>query len=269
MPTHTLSDGESIYYELHEEGAPQGAPVVVLLNGMTQSTMHWRSHARALEARARVLLYDARGQGQSGLGDAPLTLPGHADELVSLLDALQIERAHLVGFSHGARVALAVAAHHPTRVDKLILCSATAQPTALARTILRAWRETLRTGGLEAMSWAALPTILGDAFLQQSEAMIDGIIKASVRRNSVEGVSRLLEAMIQYPSLDDLAKQVRAPTLVLSASEDLLVSQAGAAALAALCDATHEIIEGSGHTIPIEAPDAFRAHLTRFLEIAL
>lgn len=256
--------GAKLYYETHEEGAQADAAWVIFLNGMTQTTMNWKSQARLLEGQARVLMYDARGQGKSEVGEQELMLGLHADDLAALCDELNIEQAHVVGFSHGARVALAFANAHAHRIERLVLCSATATPDAMARTIVQAWSEILRLGGLEAMSWASLPNILGRRFLDQNESLIEGIIKASTKRNSPEGVRRLLDAMMSYPSLDELAQGVSSPTLILSADEDPLVTLEGARELARLAHGEHVLIEGVGHTIPIEAPERFHQEITRF-----
>ncbi|MFP4599673.1 MAG: alpha/beta fold hydrolase [Persicimonas sp.] len=264
MPHITTQDGTSLHYETR--GFDQEGDTVVFLNGMTQSTAHWNSQAKAFaEAGFRVLTYDARGQGESELGDAELTLELHAEDLANLLDELDADSAHLVGFSHGARVALGVASFFADKLDRLVLCSATAEPTALARTVVRSWHEVLVAGGLEAMSWCALPAILGDDFLEQNEHILDGILRAAVQRNSPEGVRALLEAMMEYPDLSELAKKVSAPTLVISADEDLLVTRQGAGKLAELAGGRHTEVKGCGHTIPIEKPAEFRATVTRFL----
>lgn len=265
MPEMMTADGVQLHYKLYGFEDHEGATPIVFLNGMTQTTLSWKTQARALRDRARVITYDARGQGDSGVGERELSLAQHADDLAALLDELDIDRAHLVGFSHGARVALATANHHPDRLARLVLCSATAAPTALARAIIRGWREVLRLGGMEAMSWAALPAILGERFLADNERFIGGIIKASVQRNDPEGIARLLDAMIEYPALDELARGVRAEALVVSGAEDLLVSREGAELLAELCGGRHVEVEGVGHTVPIETPRVFRELITPFL----
>jgi pimeloyl-ACP methyl ester carboxylesterase len=257
-------DGGRLHYEV--VGDPV-RPVVVLLNGMTQTTANWKTQAKGLSAAARVVTYDARGQGKSDVGEEALTLELHARDLVYLLDHLGVERASLVGFSHGSRVALAFANEAPERLERLVLSAATAEPTALAQTIIRSWREILRLGGLEAMSWASLPNILGTRFLADNQPMLDGIVRASVQRNSQAGIERLLDAMIAYPSLKELASGVRAPTLVLYGEADLLVDRAGAARLAELTAGELESIPSVGHTIPIEAPEAFREAVWRFLRL--
>lgn len=239
--------------------------VVVFLNGMTQSTAHWKSQARAFSERFRVVTYDARGQGGTALGEEDLSLQLHASDLKRLLDELEVETAHLVGFSHGARIALKFANDYADRVQRLVLISATATPTALARTIVRAWAEVLELGGIEAMSWCALPNILGNEYLEANEKIIPGIVKASIQRNDPAGVAALLEGMRDYPDLSELAGGVSAETLVVSASEDLLVKREGAEKLAQLCGGSHVEVEGIGHTIPIEAPEEFRDHVVDFL----
>ncbi|MEM1346923.1 MAG: alpha/beta hydrolase [Myxococcota bacterium] len=264
MSSVSIDTNVSIHYR--QDGFEHTSkPVVVFLNGMTQTTMSWRTQARRFQDDFRVLTYDARGQGKSDVGEDELTLTRHAEDLILLLDHLDIHTAHLVGFSHGARVALAAAGHAPERLGKLVLCSATAQPTALAKTIVRAWREVLSRGGLEAMSWAALPTILGTDFLEANEGVLDGVIRAGVQRNSPGGITRLLDAMIAYPALDELARRVQAPTLVVSADADPLVDPAGARLLAELCKGTHTLVPHSGHTIPIERPGVFQSIVEEFL----
>ena len=264
MPDFKTADGQTLFYKLAGEEEP--STPVVLLNGMTQTTRHWASHVRVLRETRPVITYDARGQGQSDPPREIPTLELHADDLAALLDHLDIPQADLVGFSHGARVALGFAEHHPRRVRRLVLCSATAEPTALARTIVRSWQEILRLGGLEALSWASLTSIVGPYFLTQNERLLKNIVKASVDRNNAEGVALLLEGLANFPELADLAGKIHCPTLVISADSDPLVTTAGARELARLCGGEHRLVEHCGHTIPIEEPEIFRDFVVEFLD---
>lgn len=248
-------------YELYQADRP----TVVFLNGMSQSTLHWKSQARAFQSKFQVLCYDARGQGDSKIGEQDFTLQLHADDLAELLDLLSIERVHLVGFSHGARVALKFAADFPERSLSLVCCSASAKSSALARTIVRSWSEVLDRGGLSAMSWAALPAILGETFLRDNEHLLNGVIKASEQRNNPEGVKRLLRGMQEYPDLSELAELVRCSSLVISAENDPLVTLEGAQELAEILDGRHIEVKESGHTVPIEVPERFREIVLEFL----
>ena len=263
MAQFTTPDDLTLHYQLH--GVEQSGPAVVFLNGMTQTTRHWATHARDLRDDRMVITYDARGQGKS---DNPRQVPAlddHIDDLLGLLDEVDVQHVDLVGFSHGARIALGAAARGDDRLRRLVVCSATAAPTARARTIVRAWREVLERGGLEAMAWASLPDIVGDSFLEGHEALLDNIIQASVDRNTEEGTALLLQGLEQFPPLDDLAGRIDIPTLVISGSDDPLVEPEGARQLAGLCDGEHHLVDDCGHTVPIEKHDEFQDIIGEFL----
>jgi pimeloyl-ACP methyl ester carboxylesterase len=127
------------------------------------------------------------------------------------------------------------------------------------------WLKTLKSSGLEAMAWAALPVVLGEDFLTKQEKLLPSIVSAIVTRNKEEGLLSHLEAMHAYPTLAPMARSVSAPCLVISGADDPLVTQEGAKELAALCNARHEHIGGVGHSVPTEAPELFRKTVMEFL----
>ncbi|MBW2173468.1 MAG: alpha/beta fold hydrolase [Deltaproteobacteria bacterium] len=264
MPYFSTQDDCSLYFETH--GFDSTRPVVVFLNGTMQTTVNWKMHATIFEDRFRVLMYDARAQGQSDLGERKLSLEKHAEDFAELLGHLGVEKAHLVGLSHGAKVALTHAYHSPEQVDRLVLCSVSAIFTSRAKLFVRSWLEILRSSGLEAMAWVALPVLFGESFLGHQERILDSMVKAIVNRNTKEALVAQLEAMTTYPPLSEIARNVRNPCLVISASDDPLVTEEGAKELAVLCGGHHEHIAGVGHSIPTEAPELFVETVIRFLD---
>ena len=291
MPYFTTQDGCRIYYETHgfdrpashkrpHLGLAQGKtespgfqnaeqksskPVVVFLNGTMQNTMYWKAAVTVFEDRFRVLLYDARAQGRSDIGEGRLSLEGHAADLAQLLEYLELEKAYLVGLSHGAKVALVCAANSPERIERLVLCSVSAKCSCRARLVLRSWLETLRSSGLEAMAGIALPVVFGENFLREKERILYAIMKGIVERNRKEALIRQLETMIAYPPLSRITGSVRIPALVISGSDDPLVTGQGARELAKLCGGRHKQLIGVGHSIPNEAPELFNETLLEFL----
>ena len=248
---------------VEEQGS---GPALLLLNGLSQTTANWRTQARALSSRFRVVSYDARGQGRTPLGSRPVGLEEQLEDIAELLDALGIERAHLCGFSHGARVALAFAAAYPERVDRLVLTSIGTNDGPLRRLIVRSWREVLRQGGVEAMAWCTLPSILGTEFVRVYGDQVEAMVRATVQRNSESGLGALLEALAGYPDPRVEAGRVLAPTLLVTSDEDLLVPVDDARALAAAFPEVHHVLVcGCGHTIPIEMPEAWRRHVLAHL----
>ena len=230
-----------------------------------QNTVNWTSHRRVLKDRFRVLLYDARTQGQSDLGDRKISLQVHAEDLAALLKHLEVETAYLVGLSHGASVAVAYAESFPQSVGRLVLCSVGAQPTCRVRLVVKSWLKILKSSGLEAMAWASLPVVFGESFLKQKEKSLHTIVKGIVTRNKKQSLVAQLEAMISYPRLSQIAGNLRIPCLVISGSDDPLTTEQGAEQLAALCGGRQEKITGIGHSVPIEAPGWFNQTVLNFL----
>ena len=264
MPYFMTQDGCRIFYETHE--TETSTSVVVFLNGTMQNTLYWKPQWDAFQDRFRILTYDARAQGQSDVGRQKLSLDGHVTDLAVLLQHLGIEKTYLVGLSHGAKVALAYAAKRPQQVKGLVLCSVGASLTCRGNLFVRSWLDILQGLGLEPMVWAALPVVLGERFLSQKKKIYRSIVNAMVKRNTKEGLHAHLEAMATYPPLCQIAAHVRLPALVISASEDPLVTKEGAKELAALCHGRHKHFSGIGHSVPSEAPSLFNETVLEFLK---
>jgi pimeloyl-ACP methyl ester carboxylesterase len=264
MPYFDTEDGCSLFYETEAFGSSR--PTVVFLNGTMQTTVYWKTLASMLRDRFRVLMYDARAQGESGLGEQALSLDVHVADLTALLRHVEVERAHLVGLSHGAKVALACAAHSPGCVDHIVLCSVGAELTSRTKLIIGSWLEVLQRSGLEAMARVALPVVFGEDFLARQARILPTIVEAIAARNSAEGLAVHLEAMANYAPLSEMAPGARVPCLVVSGSDDTLVTDEEAGQLASLCSGRHERITGAGHSVPVEAPQVFGNIVMRFLD---
>lgn len=142
-----LSDQRIAYAETSVAGADR-TPVVLLHGGAVDRRM-WANQMTGLGDR-RVVAPDARGHGESSDAVAPYRL---ADDVVALLDALEIERAVLVGLSMGGGTAVDVALEHPGRVAGLVVCgTGTSEPEFTdpwcVGTFAR-WREAEQRGDLE------------------------------------------------------------------------------------------------------------------------
>jgi 3-oxoadipate enol-lactonase len=266
MPYFKTKDGCSIFYET--QGFESLNPVVAFLNGTLQNTVYWKTHCLALKDRFRVLMYDARAQGKSDLGEGKLSLEGHAEDFSELLKHLRVEKAHLIGLSHGANVALAYAAYSPECVDRLVLCSVGARQTCRTRLILKSWLKVLKSSDPETLAWVSLPVAFGENFLKQQQRILDHMVTAIVRRNKKKALIAHLEAISVYPSLSQIAQNVHCPVLVVSGSDDLLVTESDAKELAMVCDGRHNHLTGIGHSIPAEAPEVFTKTVLQFLKRA-
>jgi len=263
MPHFKTNDDCKIYYET--DGFESSGPAVVFLNGTMQTTFNWRPHSRIFKDRFRVLTYDARAQGKSDLGEQRLSLDLHVQDLSELLHHLKIKKAHLVGLSHGAYVALAFASKLPDFVGRLVLCSISTEKSAQTKIIVKSWLEILKFEGLDALAWTVLPIVFGEIFLKQNKRIIDKMVEAIVLRNNKDALIAQLKAINNYSSPGSLAIKINCPALVISGSQDQLVNSKEASQLADLCKARHEAIPGIGHSVPAETPELFNKIVLKFL----
>ncbi len=97
-----------------------GKPLI-LLHGNGESSDYFRGQIDAFAEEYHVYAVDTRGHGGTPRGEAPFTIRQFAADLLEFMDGHRIAKAHLLGFSDGANVAMVFAIRHPERVDRLIL----------------------------------------------------------------------------------------------------------------------------------------------------
>lgn len=253
--------------------APAGRPPLVLLGGMTQTLSSWGGQLRPLSATREVLVYEARGQGQSELSLADCGLTQQADDLAALVEALGLETpVDLCGFSFGGRVCLSTAARHPDLVRRLVLTGVGAARGVVGRIIIEGWLASLDTGDLRALAWISMADILGPKFLEKHEDMLEAMVEAVVHRNTFEGIEALFTQTFGEGRANDAhaplkaARSVQAPALLLGGSLDRIAPPAEVATLADALGAEHHTIDDVGHTVAIEAPELWRREVLAFLD---
>ncbi|MBO2009648.1 alpha/beta fold hydrolase [Hymenobacter negativus] len=122
-----------LYYEEYGVGKP-----LVLLHGFGGCTQNWRPFIPELAERHRLLVVDLRGHGYSTNPEHTFTHRDAAQDVFRLLDHLGIERCSAMGMSSGGMTLLHMATSQPTRIDTMVLISATTHFPAQARAIMRA-----------------------------------------------------------------------------------------------------------------------------------
>src|SRR3954466_9805909 len=115
-PSGTVhANGQQLYYEVHGDGPP-----LVLVMGIGYDCSLWTlAQVPALSTQFRVVLVDNRDAGRSSRATHPYCIADMADDLAGLLDALGIQRSHLLGLSMGGMIALEFAIRHGDRLDRL------------------------------------------------------------------------------------------------------------------------------------------------------
>ena len=125
MTTLTVKSFDGLPLYAVAEGDP-AAPAVMLSHSIGCDSAMWDEQARALRGRFYVLRFDRRGHGRSGVpaGDATARTLGR--DVLAVMDACGVARAHFVGLSQGGMEGQWLAAHEPSRIDRLVLANTTA-----------------------------------------------------------------------------------------------------------------------------------------------
>jgi 2-succinyl-6-hydroxy-2,4-cyclohexadiene-1-carboxylate synthase len=259
---------------LHVESAGQG-PDVVLLHGFTGSTQSMRDVAAALARRFRTLSVDLVGHGRSDAPDAleAYALPRCARQVAGVLDALASRRAHLLGYSMGGRVALALCAAQPERVASALLVGASAGiADAHARAARRrrdaALAERIERDGVPSFvdAWMAQP--LFESQRRRFSAARLAAARAQRLDNRAKGLANSLRAMgsgAQEPLHHRLAT-LHTPVCLVAGEDDVRFCAIAADLAGRMPAARVQEIPAAGHAAHLENPRAFLRVARRFFD---
>jgi 3-oxoadipate enol-lactonase len=252
-------DGVGIAYRL--DGDPE-APSVVLLNSVGCDLHMWDPHVDSLGADLRVVRYDARGHGASDAPPPPYTLDRLGGDLIGLLDALAITRAHVVGASLGGLVGLWIAVRHPDRVDRAVFAG-----TAARIGTAELWQEradAVRTGGTEAVAGHVMTRFFSEGF-RRDHADIVARYAAVLRVQSPRGYEGTCLALRDADLREEVAS-ISTPSLIVVGDQDVATPIEEAESLHETIGQSRLIaLEGAGHLCSVERPEAFDEAVGRFL----
>lgn len=266
----------------YDEFGEQGDPALLLVMGLGTQMIAWPdAFCQGLAERGhRVIRFDNRDTGLSekikidkpvsfpklmlrqrlGLPlDVPYTLHDMATDTIGVLDALNIESAHMVGASMGAMIAQIVAAEFPDRCRSLTSIMSTTGNPALKKTSWRATKQLLSRPKVsdEAIilehsmkTWG----IIGSPDFMPSEDELRARILRSLRRSMYPvGYRHQMAAIAESGDRRALLKKISTPTLVIHGKADVLVPMDGGVDTANNIDgAKLKLIEGMGHDLPKE-----------------
>jgi pimeloyl-ACP methyl ester carboxylesterase len=224
-------------------GAPAGEPVV-LVHGLSASSRWWRKTLPALTTRHRCYLVDLPGFGAMRRPLSRYALSAAPEWLAALMDALSLERAHVMGHSMGGYVSVRLAVERPDLVDRLVLVAPAGVPTR--RSVVRYARPLLAT------AWTAPPRFYP---LVVPDALRTGpwTLWQAARQLLREDVRPHLE-------------RISAPTLLVWGDRDYLVPpKHGPLLREAIPDARLLLLPGAGHVPMEDRPEAFNAAVAAFL----
>lgn len=221
---------------LHYIEKGEGFPLI-LLHGNGSSSAYFEHQIPYFAKQYHVYAVDTRGHGASPRGTAPFTMRQFAEDLRSFMDAKNIEKAHILGFSDGGNIAMTFALRCPERIERLILNGANLHTSGVKRHL-------------------QIPIEIGYRLARLSAK------KSPQAKQNAE----MLGLMVNEPNLKaEQLKAVYMPTLVIVGSNDMIKSSHSKEIADALPDARLVTLNG-GHCIAKESPEAYNRVVDAFLK---
>jgi len=235
MPFARVSD-ITMYYEVHGDSGS----AVFLIHGLNSPKVGWSlSHVARMAAEHRVVIFDNRGVGQTDKPTAPYSMSQFAGDVVGLMDALNVQAAHLFGMSMGGMIAQHVALGYPERVLGLVLGSTapgepgTLCPVSPSAEVLEVLMKP-SSGDRAQDERDAWPIIYTRPFIEANRALLESELADLLAYPEAPpyAVQLQMEAMLNTHDTLHRLGEIRQPTLIQVGLEDVLVPPANSRILA-------------------------------------
>lgn len=210
---------------------------LILLHGNGENCDYFQGQTDEFARFFHVYAIDTRGHGKTPRGNAPFTIRQFADDLLDFMDAHQIRKAHLLGFSDGGNIAMIFAMKYPDRVNRLILNGANLDAKGVKPSV-------------------QIPIEIGYRI-----AKIFARISQTAKLNA-----EMLGLMVNDPNVpsEELVK-IQAKALVIAGTKDMIKDEHTRLIAQSIPNAQLVILEGN-HFIANKCPQAFNEAVLKFLK---
>jgi len=250
----------------YNDAGPSDAPTIIFIHGFPFNKSMWAGQVEILKDRYRLIAYDVRGHGDSEAGKEDFAIELFVNDLLSLMDALKLDRVVLCGLSMGGYIAINAVLHYPKRFKALILsdtqCAADT-PEGKAKRMKTI--ESIRENGVEKYAEESIKNLFAPASFTTKEKEI-AAIKEMILKTPEQVLSKTLLALAKRKETCSNLYKIKIPTLILVGESDKITPPAAAQVM-------HEKIQNSvlstiahaGHLANLEHPVEFNDQLQAFL----
>ncbi|EZH81738.1 3-oxoadipate enol-lactonase [Ectopseudomonas composti] len=260
MPAVRLADGDLNYLL---EG-PAGAPVLVLSNSLGTDLHMWDAQIEAFTQHFQVLRYDTRGHGASLVTDGPYSIEQNGRDVLALLDALGIAKAHFCGLSMGGLIGQWLGINAPERIERLVLCN-----TAAKIGTPEVWNpriEMVLAEGEQAMRGlrdASISRWFTADFAEAEPGKVEPIV-GMLAQTSPEGYAANCAAVRDADYREQLGS-ITAPTLIVCGSGDPVTTVEDGRFMQARIAGAELVAFHAAHLSNVQAGDEFSQRVLDFL----
>lgn len=243
-----------------EDGHPD-APAILLCGSLGTNLDLWDPQVAELASDHRVLRFDTRGHGRSGVPDGDYDLAALGRDALAVLDAAGVEEALVVGVSLGGLVGLWLAVHAQQRVRGLVAAN-----TAARIGSPEGWEERIRAvraGGMEAVRAPVEQRFFSAAFRGARPDVVEAVLTV-LTATSPTGYAGCCAAL-RDADLRSAVGGIAVPTLVIGGTRDEATDLGEARRLAAAVPGARLTVLEAGHLAHVEVPEDFTAAVRSWL----
>lgn len=249
-----------------DEG-PENAPAIIFIHGFPFSKEMWNKQMEWLNEKFRVIAYDIRGHGKSYAGTDDFSIELFVKDLLSLMDAMEIEKTTLCGLSMGGYIALNAIENHPDRFDALVLCDTQCladSPEGKKKRMNTV--ESIREKGVEKFADESLKNFFAQETFTTKKEVIAGI-RETIVNTTEESIIKTLLALSKRKETCSKLPEINVPVLILVGKEDKITPPEAAQFMhKKISNSELFILENAGHLSNLENPEKFNELLKRFFE---
>ncbi|VVO86793.1 3-oxoadipate enol-lactonase 2 [Pseudomonas fluorescens] len=255
-----LAEGE-LHYQLD---GPANAPVLVLSNSLGTDLQMWDAQIAAFSKHFRVLRFDTRGHGKSLVTPGPYSIEQLGHDVLALLDALHIDKAHFCGLSMGGLIGQWLGIHAGERLNKLVVCNTAAKigdPSIWNPRIETVLRD--GAAAMVALRDASIARWFTADFAEANPAAAKQITDM-LAATSPQGYAANCAAVRDADFRDQLSS-IKVPLLVIAGTEDVVTPPSGGHFIQEQVQGAEYAEFYAAHLSNVQAGDAFSDRVLAFL----
>lgn len=252
------ADGCPIHVEV---AGDEHAPVLMLSNSLGTNLHMWDAQADAFSKKFRLVRYDSRGHGQSGVPPGPYSIERLGRDALAVMDGLGVSKVNWCGLSKGGMVGMWLGANAPERIDSLILSN-----TACHMPATDLWNEriaTARRDGMAPLAEATVERWFTKGF-RDGEPDKVAPIRDMLLSTRPEGYAACCEAIRDMDQRESI-KRITASTLVICGRYDPATNVEAAEAIRSRIPGAALTILEAAHIANIEQPDDYAETVLGFV----
>lgn len=251
-----------IAYKMFGNGKP-----VLLINGFSAPLDFWDPILLAnLASNHTVIVFDNRGIGNTTSGIKKFSISQFANDTAGLLDALNVSKADVIGWSMGGMIAQELTLMHPEKVDKLVIHASSCggkQSVLPSQEVIMA-AVTISSNSVERIQ-KILPLLFPEIWRMQNPNYLEKLPRTTEVIPS-ETLDLQTEAILNWEGVCDKLNIITQPTLVVVGTDDFFTSSSNSLLIAEKINGSRLVqIPGGGHGVMFQYPETFNSILQTFL----